>query len=161
MIQCFNDSILERFPMLVARAGERAWLLPYGFPADPESVGLCARLDARTAAAALWRDGVRLGASRQHPQRHGWRAGAPAGIASFLVSADRPSSVSGDDGEPAYRVRSIHLRRSRLRQGTDAADGVGVSVPENCGSGGDCRTAPRGGGKHSRVPEPDPALPAD
>src|ERR1039457_4353127 len=122
MIQCFNDSILERFPKLVARAGARAWLLPYEFPADPESVGLCARLDARTSAAALWRHGVRLGASRQHHQRHGWRAGAPAGIASFLVSADRPSSVSGDDGEPAYRVRSIHLRRSRLRQGTDAAD---------------------------------------
>src|ERR1039457_7168602 len=114
MIQCFNDSILERFPMLVARAGERAWLLPYGFPADPEAVGLCARLDARTSAAALWRHGVRLGASRQHHQRHGWRAGAPAGIVSFLVSADRPSSVSGDDGEPPHRVRSIRSEERRV-----------------------------------------------
>jgi hypothetical protein len=129
---CFN-SLVARAERNQKRANELTSLLRNLW-------SFSSRLYARAAAAALWRHGVRLGTSRQHHQRHGGLAGAAAGIVSFSVSTDRPGPVSRNDGEPADRVRSIHLRRSGSGKG-EPADGVGISVSENCGRGVDCGTA--------------------
>src|SRR5260370_37639909 len=96
---------LERVTRLVARTRAREGRREHNFPAGPKSVEFCARVDARASTPALWRHGVRLGASRQYDQRHGGLARAAAGIVSFPLSADRASAVSRDDGEPAHRVQ--------------------------------------------------------
>src|SRR5260370_33896820 len=139
---------LERVTRLVARTRAREGRREHNFPAGPKSVEFCAGVDARASTPALWKHGVRLGASRRYDQRHGGLARAAAGIVSLTLSPDRPGFVSGNDGEPPHRVRTIRFCRSRFRKGTNAADGFGVSILEDCRSGVAGGTASLGGGGH-------------
>src|SRR5580658_7398232 len=127
----------------------------------PQSLEFSSRLYALAAAAALWRYGVRLGASRQYHERNRGLAGAAFGGFSFSLSTDGAGSVSRDDGELADRIRGIHLRRCWIGQRANPADGFGISLQKNYGSGVDCGAASGSGGEHSRVQVGDPALFAD
>ncbi len=141
--------------------GSGAWLVA-GAGTDPghtwrrlssaaRAVGICARVDSCATAATLWRHGLRLGAAGRYDQRHGELAVSAPGHISFRLSADRSSGVSGDDGSAPHRVREIYLHRYWLGQGTHAADGVGVSVPENYRCRIDPGTAPCGCGERGQI----------
>jgi len=62
------------------------------------------------------------------------------------IEYDWENRVNTTSGTAGWRARLLGFR-----QGTNAADGLGVSVHEDRGSGVDRGTAPRGAAEHTRV----------
>ena len=119
------------------------------------ALGIRTRFDSRTATPTLRRCRLRLGAARQHDQRGCELARPAAWSFPLAISADGVGAVPRDArcfaSANSFRLSRLRLPRSGIRQGANAADGVGLCFSPHRGCGTFAGVASGCAGKSEQV----------